>query len=76
MEGIAYGKGGVKHEEKVATNHNLTDNSLLVIRAMMIGVSAEEFFKNEKSELFANDLVIEDESTGRKFSYSLTAKEI
>jgi hypothetical protein len=75
MEGVATGNGKLEHSE-ISSNHNLSDNSLLVVRAMMIGVSAEEFFKNNKAELFAENLTIEDAPTGRKFIYSITAKEI
>lgn len=72
-----HGKGGVSvKEEEVKVAHNLTETSLLMVRSMMIGLSTLEFFQEGKKELFANDLVIADEKTGRKFSYTLTAKEI
>lgn len=70
------GKSTTSVKEVVEVKHNLTESSLLMVRSMMIGLSALEFFQEGKSELFANDLVIEDAPTGRKFSFSLTAKEI
>jgi len=76
MSAGLHGKSTVSVKEKIEVSHNLTESSLLMVRSMMIGLSALEFFQEGKSELFANDLVIEDEKTGRKFSYTLTAKEI
>lgn len=76
MSAGLHGKSSVSVKEKIEVKHNLTEASLLMVRSMMIGLSALEFFQEDKSVLFANDLVIEDEKTGRKFSYTLTAKEI
>jgi len=76
LEANLEGKSTTSVKEVVEVKHNLTESSLLMVRSMMIGLSALEFFQEGKSELFANDLVIEDAPTGRKFSFSLTAKEI
>ena len=76
LEANLEGKSTTSVKEVIKVRHNLTESSLLMVRSMMIGLSALEFFQEGKSELFANDLVIEDAPTGRKFSFSLTAKEI
>lgn len=76
LEANLEGKSTTSINEVVEVKHNLTESSILMVRSMMIGLSALEFFQEGKSELFANDLVIEDAPTGRKFSFSLTAKEI
>lgn len=76
LEANLEGKSTTSVKEVVEVKHNLTESSILMVRSMMIGLSALEFFQEGKSELFANDLVIEDAPTGRKFSFSLTAKEI
>lgn len=74
MSADLHGKGGLSEIQK--ETHNLSEASLLMVRAMMIGVSAKEFFQENKSELRADELIIVDESTGRKFVFTLTAKEL
>ena len=73
MGGSMHGVGAIK---EVKQTHNLTEISLLVIKSMMTAVSGVEFFKEEKASIFAENLVIEDEITKRKFSFNITAKEI
>lgn len=75
MDAVCVGKGGVS-ETKEEVKTNLTESSLLMVRSMMIGLSSLEFFGENKTELFANDLVLEDKGTKRKFAFTLTAKEI
>lgn len=74
MESNLYGVGGMSVGE--TKNHNLEDSSIVVVRAMMVGVSAVEFFEKNKSFIHANELVIVDETTGRKFAFTLSAKEL
>lgn len=74
MSATASGEGSLC-EVKIE-NNNLTEQSAMVVKQMMSIVLGTEFFKEEKEHIFANDIVIEDSSTGRRFSFTLTAKEI
>lgn len=73
MEGHAYGQGSMG---ETIHNNNLTEQSAVFVKQMMSMVLGVEFFQEKKSEIFANEVVIEDSSSGRKFSFTLTAKEI
>lgn len=73
MEGHAYGQSSMGEKTH---NNNLTETSAGFVKQMMSMVLGVEFFQEKKSEIFANDVVIEDSSSGRKFSFTLTAKEI
>ena len=48
----------------------------MVVKQMMTMVLGTEFFRDGKPEVFANDIIIEDSSSHRKFSFTLTAKEV
>lgn len=74
MSSVLTGKGGLNESPK--PNNNISEESAMVVKQMMSMVLGTEFFRDGKSEIFANDIVIEDSSTGRKFSFTLTAKEI
>lgn len=68
------GIGGLSEAPK--PNNNLTEESAMVVRQMMSMVLGTEFFREKKTDVFANDIIIEDSSSGRKFSFTLTAKEL
>ena len=74
MSATANGVGGL-NEAKVS-NNNLSQQSAAFVKQMMSMVLGVEFFQENKKEIFANEVVIEDSSSGRKFSFTLTAKEI
>jgi len=73
IDGHAYGKGSMSEK---TFNNNLTQQSAMFVKQMMSMVLGVEFFQEKKTEIFANEVVIEDSSSGRKFSFTLTAKEI
>lgn len=74
MGGHAYGRGSLNaHTEH---NNNLTEQSAVFVKQMMSMVLGVEFFQEKKIEIFAKDVVIEDSTSGRKFSFTLTAKEL
>ena len=73
MGGTMHGQGAMNETRQT---HNLTEISLTVIKSMMTAVTGVEFFREGKDSIFAEDLVIEDEITKRKFQYNITAKEI
>jgi len=74
MSAVASGEGSLSEVKKA--NNNLTEESAMVVKQMMSMVLGTEFFKENKTDIFANDIVIEDSSTKRRFSFTLTAKEI
>jgi len=74
LDGHAYGKASLNAHTN--TNNNLTEQSAVFIKQMMSMVLGVEFFQEKKSEIFAKEVVIEDSTSGRKFSFTLTAKEI
>jgi hypothetical protein len=74
MSAVLTGKGGIS--EASAPNNNLTEESSMVVKQMMSMVLGTEFFRENKTDIFANDIVIEDSSTKRRFAFTLTAKEI
>lgn len=69
-----HGFGGLNEAPK--PNNNLSEESAMVVKQMMSMVLGTEFFRDGKTEVFANEIVIEDSSTGRRFSFTLTAKEL
>lgn len=73
VEGHAHGKGGVNASTIVS---NLSDFSMLVLKNAILMLAAHEFFAQGKDKLFAEDLRIKDEPTGREFSFTITAKEL
>lgn len=74
IDGHAYGKSSMS--DHVAHNNNLTEQSAVFVKQMMSMILGVEFFQENKSEIFANEVVIEDSKSGRKFSFTLTAKEL
>lgn len=77
MEATVVGKGGVSvSQEKVVKNNNLSTGSITILQHTFFALSAIEFFKNGREELFANDVRVKDEKTGREFSFSFSGKEI
>jgi len=74
MQSKLHGEGGIS-EAKIA-NNNLSDNSAALVKQMMSMVLGVEFFTENKQNIYANNIVIEDTSSGRKFEFTLTAKEI
>lgn len=74
MKTQLHGVGGIKEAEK--PNNNLSEESAMVVKQMMSMVLGTEFFRDNKTEVFARDIVIEDSSSNRKFSFTLTAKEL
>ena len=48
----------------------------MIVRQMMSMVLAKEFFGENKESIFANDIKIRDDSTGRMFTFTLSAKEV
>ena len=75
MNSTLYGKGSLS-EEKIVINNNFSEMSAHIIRNACIALAAIEFFQNNKKELFAKDLRVKDEPTGREFSFTITAKEL
>lgn len=73
MSATASGMGGLAGATK---NNNLTEESAMVLRQMMSMILAKEFFGEGKESLFANDIRIKDESTGRMFAFTLKAHEV
>lgn len=75
MSAQANGIGGIS-ESVEAPNNNLSNTSALVVKQMMSMILGTEFLVEKKTEVFARDIVIQDSSSGRKFSFTLTAKEL
>ena len=73
MSAVASGTGGLS---EVKSNNNLTEQSAMIVRQMMSMVLAKEFFGENKESIFANDIKIRDDSTGRMFTFTLSAKEV
>jgi hypothetical protein len=73
MSAVASGFGGVSEPVR---NNNVTEESAMVLRQMMSMVLAKEFFGEKKDSIFANDIRIKDDSTGRTFTFTLTANEV
>lgn len=57
-------------------NNNLSEVTALLLQKIMCAIIAAEVFTNKKSEVFANDVIIEDEATHRKFKYTINVKEL
>ncbi len=74
IDGHAYGNGSLN--ARSGHNNNLTEQSAVFIKQMMSMVLGVEFFQENKESIFANEVVIEDSTSGRKFSFTLTAKEL
>lgn len=74
INGHAYGQGSLNAH--TALNNNLSEPSASFLKQMMSMIIGVEFFQEGKTEIFANEVVIEDSKTGRRFSFTLTAKEI
>lgn len=74
MSSNMHGVGGLS--EQKAPNNNLSEESAMVVKQMMTMVLGTEFFRDGKTEVFANDVVIQDSTSGRQFSFTITAKEI
>lgn len=73
LSAVASGVGGLSEVKK---NNNITEESAMVLKQMMSMVLAKEFFGENKTSIFANGIRIRDDSTGRMFEFTLTAKEV
>lgn len=62
--------------EVPVVNNNLSDTSAAFLKQMASMIIGVEFFKEEKTELYAKDIVIADTNSGRSFSLTLTVKEL
>lgn len=56
-------------------DHNLSTESMAMLRALLPGIASIEFFRDEKTEIHLNDQVVIDQPTGRRFVFTLTGKE-
>lgn len=74
LEGHAYGKSAFGETPEL--NNNLTDPSAMFLKQMMSMILGVEFFQEQKTEIYAKNVVIEDSSSKRRFSFTLTAKEL
>jgi hypothetical protein len=74
MEATVTGKSSLGEAPK--PNNDLSESSVIVLKHSLFALAATEFFKNGKTTLFAEDVRIKDESTGREFSFTLTGKEV
>lgn len=57
-------------------NNNLSEVTALLLQKVMCAIISAEVFTNKKATIFAKDVIIEDEATQRKFSYTLNVKEL
>lgn len=72
MSGGLSGKGALN---ATVSNNNLTDESALIVKLALIGLTNIEFLKNGKTEVFVNEQVVQDEKTGKKFKFTITGVE-
>lgn len=73
MKGALAGIGGLN---ATASNNNLSQESQLIVKAVLHTLTLQEFFKENKKDIFVNDQIVIDESTGRKFKFTLKGEEV
>ena len=73
--GIAGTARGESSMNGVVSNNNFSEEMGKLIVQLMTVVIAKELIQLNKDHLFANDVVISDASSGRKFKFTITAKE-
>lgn len=56
-------------------DHNLSTESMAMLRALLPGIASIEFFRDNQTEIYLNDQVVIDQPTGRRFVFTLTGKE-
>lgn len=71
VSGTVYGRGGVIEKE---TNHNLSDVSTHIVKNFLFSLAAIEFFQHNKRQIYARDIHIKDDKTGREFVFTLEGK--
>lgn len=79
LDGTLEGRGGIKAEteqQEELVMHNLSETGLTILRSTIFALAGMEIFGNEKPGIFANDLRVKDNGTGREFSFTFVAKEI
>ena len=67
---------GVWGIAEVIPNNNLSEVTALLLQKVMCAIISAEVFTNKKSKVFAHDVIIEDEPTHRKFTYTLNVQEL
>ena len=72
MSASLKGRGDLSEIKK---NNNLSDSSVVILKHTFFALAAIEFFQKGKDGIFAEDIRVKDEKTGREFSFNLSAKE-
>jgi len=72
---IGAGLAGAGELNAVVADHNLSIESMTMLRALLTGIASIEFFRDKKSDIYLNDQKVIDEPTGRTFLFTLTGKE-
>lgn len=59
-----------------ATNNNLSEQSQLLVKAVLYALTVQDFVKDGKQSVFVNDQVVVDEATGKKYNFNITGAEL
>lgn len=64
-----------KGELNAVVSNGLSNESMAMLRAMLPGIAAIEFFRDGKKEISLDQEIV-DEQTGRKFNFKITGVEL
>lgn len=69
------GMHGVGAMNATASNNNLTEQSQVLVKAVLMALTMQEFIREGKKEIHVDAQEVIDEATGRKFTFSITGVE-
>lgn len=59
-----------------ATNNNLSEQSQLLVKAVLYALTLQDLVKDGKQSVFVNDQVVVDEATGKRYSFTIKGVEL
>lgn len=73
LKGSAHGTSSLSAN---VTNNNLSEQSQMLVKAVLYALTVQDFVKDGKKEVFVNDQVVIDEATGKKYSFTIKGVEL
>lgn len=73
LRGSAHGTSSMSAN---ATNNNLSEQSQMLVKAVLYALTLQDFVKDGKKTVFVNDQIVVDEATGKRYSFTINGVEL
>lgn len=73
LKGSAHGTSSMSAN---ASNNNLSEQSQMLVKAVLYALTLQDLVKDGKKEIFVNDQIVVDEATGKRYSFTIKGFEL